>query len=532
MKIIPLLGLFKTCTNYTKALLENNYEIEINDDLLGWKHGIVATRSNQSTQSQPNLCPLVIVKDPYAALHSWYKHYRENGLGIKSTAKNFSEFIRSRIVFYDESAEIKPEYAFSNPIEMWNCVVRNHVSVAIQTRGYVARYEDLLLRPEESSQLVSQWFDLLRKTDDFLIPPHTIRNTHEKNTHHDHSGYIDSLEFDEKDFFTRKIYLQQYENDDLEIMSAFLDKDLLHYLSYEVENNFSDCEIYTVANDYMAKQLATLLFTIKQNSGFDIACVRVIPFNNDIEKVRAICSAFNVVLVKPKRVWDELGQSLFKDEEYRPNVPAWRYFRKLNTLSLAKGKFIFLDANSLVLSSLVPVFNALLDYDVVFGHYSAKNRNFKESLAKILNAVNPKIKTGINAGFWASKFDPQFNKSLQNLIHINIRPCLTRSPEQSVLSIGWALSHKKMSPVDEACKGLCHASSKNEVEQKNGVVVINRNNELKKVIAMKWTGDTMHINDSMPNKDLYRHYLKGTIAFLNQANPSVFEEITASWLSD
>jgi len=533
MKIIPLLSLFKTSTSHTKTLLEKNFDLKISNEFLGWEYGPMATHSDQSAWSQPNSSYLVIVKNPYATLYSWYRHYRENGLGIKSTAKNFSEFIRSRIVFYDGSAEIKPEYAFANPIEMWNCVVRNLISVTKQTKGYVARHEDLLLRPEESLQAFAQWLDLPRKLDDhFLIRPHISEDTDEKRTHRENSGHVASHEFDEKTFFSDKIYLQQYRNDDLEIMSALLDKSLLKELSYEVENSFSDCEIYTVANDYMAKQLATLLFTIKQNSGFDLACVRVIPFNNDIEKVKAICSAFNVVLVKPKRVWDELGQALFKDEEYRPNVPAWRYFRKLNALSLARGKFIFLDANSLVLSSLIPVFNGLLDYDVVFGHYSAKNRNFKEPLAKILNSANPKIKTGINAGFWATKYDPQFNKFLQSFININIRPCLTRSPEQSVLSMGWALSHKKLGQVDEVCEGLCHASSKNEVEQKNGLVVVNRNKQIKKVIAMKWSGETMRINDSMPNKDLYSHYLKGTIGFLTQADASVFEEITQSWLFD
>jgi len=532
MKIIPLLGLFGTGTNYARTLLENNYEATISYDSFGWKHGLIATYSNQSAQSLINLSPLVIVQDAYSAIHSWYEYYRKNGRNLRSDAESFAEFIRSRIIFYDESAKIKSEYSFSSPIEMWNCVIHNHLSFAKQLDGHVVKYEDLLLNPEETSQKIAQWFGIQRKTDEFIVPRDAARNTEENTSSNSFSDYVTRDEISKKAFFAEKAYLKAYENSDLEIMSASLNKNLINGLSYQIENKFSDCEIFTVANDYMAKQLATLLFSLKQNSGFDLDCVRVIPFNDDIEKVTAICSAFNVTIVKPSQKWDRLGQFLFKDEEYRPRVPAWRYLRKLNALTLAKGKFLFMDANSLVLSSLFPVFNALLDHDVIFGNYSAKNRNFKEPLKRLLNSTNPKIKTGINAGFWASKFDPQFNNFLQNFIGIDIRPCLTRSPEQSVLSLGWALSQKKISKIDEVCGDLSHASSKNEVEQKNGFVVINRNQEMKKVIAMKWTGNAMSINDSMPNKDLYCYYLRGAMAFLTQANPEVFEEMTQSWLSD
>lgn len=78
----------------------------------------------------------------------------------------------------------------------------------------------------------------------------------------------------------------------------------------------------------------------------------VIPFDHSFEKISEIINEDErLFLVGADPDIDSIGQAIYADECYRPDVAAWRYFRKFNVFCGHDEPFFFLDVNSVVLSS-------------------------------------------------------------------------------------------------------------------------------------------------------------------------------------
>jgi hypothetical protein len=73
-------------------------------------------------------------------------------------------------------------------------------------------------------------------------------------------------------------------------------------------------------------------------------------------------------------------------------IKAWRYFRKLNAISLSKDSdFCFIDANSVLMLDASKLGDIFKSCDIVFGHRSATNRNFSAWAKFIINQFQPNI---------------------------------------------------------------------------------------------------------------------------------------------
>ena len=104
-------------------------------------------RSSKIQYSDTNV--ISVVKNPFSILDSWFKYINERDKNMKGNKDSFQAFLRSPIYFYDEVEDnIAPEYYFSNPIQMWNSVVWNHLSFVNQMNGIIFKYESLLSAPE------------------------------------------------------------------------------------------------------------------------------------------------------------------------------------------------------------------------------------------------------------------------------------------------------------------------------------------------------------------------------------------------
>lgn len=288
-------------------------------------------------------------------------------------------------------------------------------------------------------------------------------------------------------------------------------------------------EIYTVCNDRMIVNLAALGASIKFHNPDATIKFKVIPFDDDIALTERLCQVLGAELVKPLSLWDDIGKRLFKNEEYRPGVFSWRYFRKLNPISIAKGEYIFLDANVLVLNSLDTVLKSLSKFDFVFGTHSIKGKNFRNWLQTVVNVSNPKVKQGFNAGFWVSRGGSLSDNFFETLSKSpELRKGLSVAPEQSLLSLVLALRHKKVATLSQALPTFSNLLGENakisffdEYYWHQG----RKDEEHKQVIAMKWNGSYHHIDKTMPNTDIYKKYLDLSITMIMEKDIALANEI-------
>lgn len=229
-----LLGLFRTGTNYARTILELNYDVSVEYDRLGWKHGLIPTYTKHSKIAYPNIPVLVIVKDPLATFFSWFQYINKNRKNIKSDATTFSEFLHSKIIFRDDFSKVSPEYYFSNPMQMWNSVVWNHISYSEQVNGHVFHYEQLLVNPKEVCEKIAEEFNFNTKSATFFIPQNITKNMSDaiNRSPDDISSYCQNKTFEKKDFFLDKQYLSHFSEDDINFVYNELSAQLLDRLGY------------------------------------------------------------------------------------------------------------------------------------------------------------------------------------------------------------------------------------------------------------------------------------------------------------
>ena len=234
MKELNLIGLFRSGTNYTRTLLELNYETQVRYNALGWKHGVIPTYTKDSGYRYPELPTITVVKEPFAVLDSWLRYFKKRGKNLRSefNGKGISSFIRNRIVYFNEAAETSPEYRFVNPVQMWNFVVWNHLSFVKKNGGIVLKYEDLIRDPETACQKVAEKFGLQRKSGEFVIPEYTTRNMNDSGERYRSEDYMTGGRFERKEYFAGREYLKKFSPRDREFIRKELDPELLDMLGY------------------------------------------------------------------------------------------------------------------------------------------------------------------------------------------------------------------------------------------------------------------------------------------------------------
>lgn len=230
-----LLGLFRTGTNYTRTLLELNYHVSVLYDLVGWKHGLVPTYTKHSKTSYPKAPVLVVIKDPFAVLVSWFEYIKANKKNMKSNAETFSDFLHSKVVYRNDFSDVSPEYYFCNPVQMWNSVVWNHISFATQTDGAVLRYEDVLRDPKVECEKIAKQFNLEARNQDFVIPENITKNMSDIVHNPDNlENYVTPRKFKKASFFLEKSYLENFSNEDIRFVCEQLSLELLEKLRYDL----------------------------------------------------------------------------------------------------------------------------------------------------------------------------------------------------------------------------------------------------------------------------------------------------------
>lgn len=209
--------------------------------------------------------------------------------------------------------------------------------------------------------------------------------------------------------------------------------------------------LYTVANDRMAAHLPRFL-TLKKCFLPDVP-LYIIPFDDEQNEVRRIvANEENVFFVEPDDRIDTIGKTIYGNEEYRPGIPSWRYFRKLNAFSGHDSHFLFLDLNCLLLNDPRKFWDMedLHEDEIVFGSGSVKYRTIpKQETQDFFNILSPGWGAGFNAGLFFAKGNFLSLDAANSVASTRLRQIFGKAPEQGFLTFYGAVFNKKANVISK-----------------------------------------------------------------------------------
>jgi hypothetical protein len=123
-------GLLRTGTNYISTLLGENLEVLVlGPEKGGWKHGPIETADN--------LTFVVVVKDPYTWMDSFYRWELLRG---RTTASTVGEFAVAPL----SHDRLAGAWGARDPIDVWNIATAGWIEAGKTGNVLVVRYEDVI----------------------------------------------------------------------------------------------------------------------------------------------------------------------------------------------------------------------------------------------------------------------------------------------------------------------------------------------------------------------------------------------------
>lgn len=271
--------------------------------------------------------------------------------------------------------------------------------------------------------------------------------------------------------------------------------------------------IYTMANDTMLSYLKTFCNSLISRDSSLIGNLFVIPFNENFDDTRRYCESIGAGIVEPDSSWDFIGDTIYGEEEYRAGVRAKNYFRKLNCFSHSKRKFVFFDVNSIVIGDFERAMSCLgrSIFEILFMSRSAPGRTLRnESFEVFVNKLNPNLKSGFNAGFFASYPGVIDKGKAISIANPRLRRLFGKAPEQAFISYYVAVfdvAAEKIGDIDPSIqKGFW--PNKFKVVKHRGLYYYDDNGHVDRpLFVVKWTGQSMAGSKDTLNFDLLSQFI-------------------------
>lgn len=228
-KNVAMMGCFRSGTNFAKSLLESNYECKIKNHVFGWKHGFLPIMSQDSNAiySFNYDTAFFITKNPFSLLVSLFNYHNEVQRNLIAP-NQFSDFLRSKLVVYDEAQSDSVQMRFSSPIDYWNAMNWNYAS----HKDFVhVRYEALVEFPEAVTKKLANKLGLFPKESEFFVPEKKVKRTNDNDSLLVKEDYMTGQDFD-KIAYTKNHYMENYSEDDLSVFVKQLDRELIEKLGY------------------------------------------------------------------------------------------------------------------------------------------------------------------------------------------------------------------------------------------------------------------------------------------------------------
>jgi hypothetical protein len=228
---LKVFGVFRSGTNLITALLELNYLVEVVINEGGFKHAPVPAIF-EGGEYRPFPLPVILAcKDPYSWLVSMWRYMQGEGRRHTRGGTTWESFVTSPLTVFDGWYDNFPRYRFSNPVDYWNALNTNVLSLPPRDR-HVVRYEDVIIDPVEVTATAAHAFSLPRRDGQFHVVEHRTRQMADRNRE-TIEDYVECERFDATPYLERS-YLSQFTDAQLEWVSATLDDSLCQELGYSV----------------------------------------------------------------------------------------------------------------------------------------------------------------------------------------------------------------------------------------------------------------------------------------------------------
>ena len=123
-------GAFRTGSNYLRALLELNYDVELVNGMGGFKHAPVPALFDDR-EWLPPADPIVgTVKDPWSWLPSMWRYVQGVGGRHVRGGATWERFLVEPICVTHGGHAGFPSYRFAGPVDYWNAMAHNLVDVS------------------------------------------------------------------------------------------------------------------------------------------------------------------------------------------------------------------------------------------------------------------------------------------------------------------------------------------------------------------------------------------------------------------
>ena len=228
MRRLKAHGAFRTGSNYLKALLELNYDVQVVNGDGGFKHAPVPALMSGRDFVPPQLPILGTIKDPWSWLPSMWRYVSGRGAAHVAAGRTWREFLAEPITVTHGGHQGFPRYRFASPVDYWNAMAANLGSL---DDAVVVRYEDVLVDPEGSTRRVADRFALPSSGGPFVDVPRRTHNMADRNRSH-LDDYVTSELFD-RDYYERRRYLEEFSRRDRRTVRSQLDDALLRQFRYE-----------------------------------------------------------------------------------------------------------------------------------------------------------------------------------------------------------------------------------------------------------------------------------------------------------
>jgi hypothetical protein len=200
-----LYGLGRSGTNFTKAILEKNFEVYVHQETYGNKHDHF-----HNVNIPKNHIMILCVKNPYDWIKSLYD-YTENNLDI-------STWLRSPNILLSNHNGVERLTRTSNPVQRWNNYNFHWNSVEWHNK-VVVRHEDFISDWEKTLIGIEEKFTLKRKNNSLenivkVVKPYAN----------------DKLVLSNNVFNTKK---PGYTEEDISYITSELDEELMYAFNYD-----------------------------------------------------------------------------------------------------------------------------------------------------------------------------------------------------------------------------------------------------------------------------------------------------------
>lgn len=202
-------GLQRSGTNVLTAVLEQNFKVECH-----WRFNEYGGKHMPFTGGPKNAPVFISLKNPYAWMHSIYRHSKKAGRSRYSQAKDFSTFLRQELLM---PTPVGME-SFWRPATCW--MDMNLSWSRIESRKVVlVQVEKWLNRTESHNWItvISKW--LPRKSKKPIIPKKVPVNRNFDPT-----------------IYTQKRWLEAYSLEDIKYVNRILVPEVVERFGYKCES--------------------------------------------------------------------------------------------------------------------------------------------------------------------------------------------------------------------------------------------------------------------------------------------------------